>query len=365
MMSSLMALTTHAPDGGVSYERMDISDPESYEVKLEPIFTGVCGTDRGIVRGALPFAYNPKGYDRLVLGHESLCRVLDIVDNDMGIKGGDYVIPLVRRPGGCVNCSIGRPDNCSDGDKHEAGITGLHGFMREYFHDELKNLVKVNDPGIADIAVLTEPMKNVVKGFEVFDTVSKRSIFGGNDSTLDGKRAVVVGTGTQAYLYSFMAREYGFETMAVNRHPINDDNTNMLNSFGVNFVDYSRNEDEVTKGGIDLLIDTSGDPGTILRFMKRLNYNSVAILFGTNGRASPASIDGNFIDYLIERNITVAGVVDAAKPHYETALRYLRKWRYIHGNELNRIITGKFGPDDTEVFTKKPEGEIKSVIKWN
>ncbi len=364
-MSSIMALTTRAPDGGVSYERINIDDPENYEVKLEPVFTGICGTDRGIVRGALPFAYNPEGYDRLVLGHESLCRVLDIAENEHGIKSGDYVVPLVRRPGGCVNCAIGRPDNCSDGDKHEAGITGLHGFMREYFYDSINNLVKVSDPNIADIAVLTEPLKNVAKGFEVFDAVSKRAIFGSSDSTLDGKRSVVIGTGTQAYLYSFMAREYGFDTKAINRHPLEEANVEMLNSFGVDFVDYTRNENEAVGGGIDLLIDTSGDPGTILRFMRKLNYNSVVILFGTNGRAPASTIDGSFIDYLVERNITVAGVVDAAKTHYETAIRYLRKWKYIHGNALSRMITGKFAPDETGVFTKKPEGEIKSVIKWN
>lgn len=364
-MSSVMALTTRAPDGGVTYESINIEEPENFEVKLKPVYTGICGTDRGIVRGALPFAYDPKGSDRLVLGHESLCQVLEVVDNDLGIKKGDYVVPLVRRPGGCVNCAIGRPDNCSDGDKHEAGITGLHGFMREYFFDRLENLVKVTDPNIADIAVLTEPLKNVVKGFEVFDTVSKRAVFGNSDSTYDGKRAVIVGTGTQGYLYSFMAREYGFDTMAINRHPIADSNVEMLNSFGVGFVDYSKDQDRVVKGGIDLLIDTSGNPETIFSFMKHLNYNSVVILFGTNGKAPAAPVDGGFIDYLVERNITVAGVVDAAKTHYETALRYLRKWKYIHGDALSRIITGKFDPSETGVFTKKPEGEIKSVIKWS
>lgn len=364
-MSSIMALTTHAPEGGVSYESFEIRKPDDFEVKLKPVYTGICGTDRGIVRGALQFAYPPEGYDRLVIGHESLCRVVDVVDNDLGIKTGDYVVPLVRRPGKCVNCSIGRPDNCSDGDKHEAGITGLHGFMREYFHDSLKNLVKVEDPDIADIAVLTEPLKNVVKGFEVFDTVSRRAVFRGKDSTLNGKKALIIGTGTQAYLYSFMAREYGFDTRAVNRHPIRDENVEMLDLFGVDFVDYSKNPGEAAEGGIDLLIDTSGDPGTVFRFMKNLNYNAVAILFGTNGKAPEAGVDGSFIDYLVERNITLAGVVDAAKTHYETALRYLRKWKYIHGNALSRMITGKFGPGDTDVFNRKPEGEIKSVIKWN
>lgn len=363
-MSSLMAITTTAPEGGVNYEKIDLEEPSDFEVKLKPIYTGICGTDRGMVAGALPFAYNPEGRNKLVLGHESVCQILDVKENDQGFKKGDFVVPLVRRPGGCVNCAIGRPDNCSDGDKHEAGITGLDGFMREYFYDSLVNLVKVPDSNISSLAVLTEPLKNVAKGFEVFDVVRKRAVYAGKDSTLGSKRAVVIGTGTEGYLYSFMAKEKGMETVTVNRHPIADTGIHMLNEFGVNFVDYTKDERGATDGGIDLLIDTSGDPGTIFKFMRNLNYNSVVLLFGTNGKAPAAAADGGFIDYIVERNITVAGVVDAAKIHYEQAIQYLMKWKYIHGNTLDKIITGKFDPSDTDLFSKKPQGEIKSVIKW-
>lgn len=364
-MTSIKAVTTRAPGGGISYGDMDLKEPDKYEAKLKPIYTGICGTDRGIARGALPFAYNPDGEDRLVMGHESVCQVVDVVDNSYGIKKGDYVVPLVRRPGGCVNCAIGRPDNCSDGDKHEAGITGLHGFMRDFFYDRVENLVKVPDPGMLDVAVLTEPLKNVVKGFEVFSTVTKRAIFRNKDSTMNGKRSVVIGTGTEGFLYSFMSREFGLDTFATNRHPVSDAAMDMFSNFEVNFVDYSKEESRITNGGIDLLIDTSGDPGTLFRFMSKLNYNATVLLFGTNGKAPPAQVDGGFIDYIVERNITVAGVVDAAKMHYETAIGFLRKWKYAHGDALGRMITGKFSPEDTEIFTKKPEGEIKSVFKWN
>lgn len=360
-----MAVTTNAPGGGATYERIDIAEPENSEITLKPVLTGICGTDRGIVRGALPFSYNPDGYSRLVLGHESVCRVVDVKENSLGIRKGDYVVPLVRRPGGCVNCAIGRPDNCSDGDKHEAGITGLHGFMRESFTDRLENVVRVPDQSMGQVAVLTEPMKNVVKGFEVFDTVRKRSVFSGSDSTLDMKRCVVVGTGTEGFLYAFMAKEYGFRTTVVNRHPIEDSKLSMLDGFGIGFTDYSAQAGSATENGIDLLIDTSGDPGTIFNFTRAMNYNGIVILFGTNGKAPAASVDGGFIDYIIERNITLAGVVDAAKVHYERALEYLRKWKYTHGNTLESMITGKFDPSATDIFTSKPQGEIKSVIKWS
>ena len=32
---------------------------------------------------------------------------------------------------------------------------------------------------------------------------------------------------------------------------------------------------------------------------------------------------------------------------------------------MSKMITGIYKPEDTSLFTVKPAGEIKSVIKWN
>ncbi len=361
-MDDVSAITTNAPDGGVNYRTVNIAVPEKYDVILEPLYTGICGTDRGIANGSLRFAYNPKGYDYLVLGHESVCRVKE--SNVPGFKPGDTVVPVVRRPGDCPNCRIGRPDNCSDGNKHEAGITGMHGFMRSVFPESADYIVKVEDSSMKRLAVLTEPLKNVMKAFEVFDTVSKRSVYANDESTYDGKKCCVIGTGNEAFLYGMMASEYGFDVVLTNRHPLGQQRDEITSKLGLRFTDYAATFDSEFSGGIDLLIDTSGDPGTIFKFMRRLNYNGILMLFGTNGRAAPASVDGNDIDYIIERNITIAGSVDAAKIHYFKALEYLRKWKYTTG-EIESLITGEFAPDYTDLFSKKPDNEIKSIIAWN
>lgn len=360
-MEDVSAITTVAPNGGAKYRPVNIPLPDSYDLILEPVYTGICGTDRGIVSGSLQFAYNPQGYDYLVLGHESVCVVRE--SNVKDFKAGDTVVPVVRRPGDCPNCRIGRPDNCSDGKKHEAGITGMHGFMRTMFPEHAEYVVKVDDKSIQKLAVLTEPLKNVMKAFEVFDVISKRSVYHNDESTLEGKKCCVIGTGNEGFLYSLMANEYGFDTVITNRHPLGPERDEITEGLNLRFTDYSSTFDNEFSGGIDLLIDTSGDPGTIFKFMRRLNYNGILMLFGTNGRAPATNITGNDIDYIIERNITIAGSVDAAKIHYIQALEYLRKWKYISG-DIEHLITGEFSPDYTELFSKKPDNEIKSVIAW-
>jgi len=55
----------------------DVPEPEPREgsVLVEAVAVGVCGTDLEIVEGK--YGWSPPGSDRLVLGHESLGRVLD------------------------------------------------------------------------------------------------------------------------------------------------------------------------------------------------------------------------------------------------------------------------------------------------
>ncbi|WMT51902.1 MAG: glucose 1-dehydrogenase [Ferroplasma sp.] len=355
------ALTTNAPSGGIEFHNVQISDPKDFEVKLKPLYTGICGTDRGEVHGNLSFAYNHPGYNFLVLGHEAVCQVIDAQENEYGIKTGDYVVPVVRRPGECVNCRIGREDNCSDGKKNEAGITGLHGFMRDYFFDMPENLVKVNDRSMVREAVLTEPAKNVMKAFEVFDTVSRRSIFQNKDSTFIGKNCLIIGSGSEAFLYSMMANEYRFNVYMTNRHSLEESKLSILEKTGSIFFDYTSG---IPLKGIDLLIDTSGDPATIFRFVRTMNNNGVAILFGTKGNAPGTQVNGEDIDYIIERNISMVGSVDGSKKHYLDALRYIEKWNHAHNSVIGDLITGTYSPENTEIFLKKPEGEIKSIIKW-
>ncbi len=98
--------------------------------------------------------------------------------------------------------------------------------------------------------------------------------------------------------------------------------------------------------------------------MRKMNYNGVLILFGTNGKAPGAPLDGSDIDYIVERNITIAGSVDAAQVHYYQALEYIRKWRYVYGKAFASMITGVYSPEETDIFSRKPAEEIKSVIKW-
>ena len=64
----------HTP-GSASLDDIPEPDPRDGSVLVEAIAVGVCGTDVEIVEGK--YGWAPPGKARLVLGHESLGRVID------------------------------------------------------------------------------------------------------------------------------------------------------------------------------------------------------------------------------------------------------------------------------------------------
>src|ERR1700751_3847316 len=99
------------------------------DVKLRMLEAGVCGTDREIC--AFEYGTPPSGSEDLVIGHESLGEGVEGGPQASGVRIGDLVVPMVRRPcqhADCVPCRAGRQDFCTTGDFRERGIKEAHGF---------------------------------------------------------------------------------------------------------------------------------------------------------------------------------------------------------------------------------------------
>ena len=73
----------------------DVPEPEAHDgsVLVEAVAVGVCGTDAEIVEGK--YGWAPRGKTRLVLGHESLGRVVDPGPTG-GLKNGDLVAVVTK-----------------------------------------------------------------------------------------------------------------------------------------------------------------------------------------------------------------------------------------------------------------------------
>src|ERR671914_805528 len=194
-----MTLIPGKPD---SAELTDLPEPEPKEGELlvEPLYLGVCGTDREILDGA--HGEPPPGHERLLLGHELLARVKDT---------GQLVAGIVRRPDPvpCVCCANDEWDMCRNGQYTERGIKGRDGFGAELVALESDFAVRV-DPELGELGVLTEPASILAKAWEQIERIGGRAC-------APHERVLVTGAGPIGLLAALMGVQRGLEVHVLDR----------------------------------------------------------------------------------------------------------------------------------------------------
>jgi glucose 1-dehydrogenase len=169
----------------VRLEEVPEPDAELGPVLVEALAVGVCGTDVEIASGL--YGWAPPGRERLILGHESLGRVID--PGPSAFEVGDLVVGIVRRPDPvpCPNCAVGEWDMCSNGRYTERGIKQVDGFMADVWRIEPEYAVKL-DRDLGVLGVLLEPTTVVVKAWEHVAAIGRRTYW-------DPKTLLVIGAG--------------------------------------------------------------------------------------------------------------------------------------------------------------------------
>jgi threonine dehydrogenase-like Zn-dependent dehydrogenase len=188
----------------------DIPEPDARDgsVLVEAIAVGVCGTDVEIVEGK--YGWAPAGKTRLVLGHESLGRVVDPGPRG-GLQRGDLVVGIVRRPDPvpCPNCAVGEWDMCRNGQYTERGIKEIDGFMSERWRIEPEYAVKI-DASLGLLGVLLEPTTVVTKAWEQVLAVGQRAFW-------LPETVLVTGAGPIGLLAALIGKLRGLEVHVLDR----------------------------------------------------------------------------------------------------------------------------------------------------
>ena len=188
----------------------EIAEPplEQGSVLVEMLAVGVCGTDLEIVEGK--YGTPPPGAERLVLGHESLGRVLE-APSGSGLVPGDLVVGIVRRPDPvpCECCAAGEWDMCRNGLYTEHGIKALHGFCAERVRIEPEFAVPL-PPTLEQVGVLLEPASVVAKAWEHIERIGQRAAW-------VPQTVLVTGAGPIGLLAALMGVQRGLEVHVLDR----------------------------------------------------------------------------------------------------------------------------------------------------
>jgi threonine dehydrogenase-like Zn-dependent dehydrogenase len=347
----MRAITVEPKEPGTArLEEIPEPDARDGSVLVEAVAVGVCGTDVEIVEGK--YGWAPPGKTRLVLGHESLGRVID-PGPTKGFQKGDLVVGIVRRPDPvpCPNCAVGEWDMCRNGQYTERGIKQIDGYMSERWRIEPEYAIKV-DPALGILGVLLEPTSVVAKAWETVRMIGQRSFW-------EPRKVLVTGAGPIGLLAALIGVQHGLEVHVLDR-VTSGSKPDLVKALGATY--HSTN---VTNVGFepDIIIECTGVGKVIAESILNVGSSGIICLTGVGkgGIAGGAAIADVGAGVVLHNNVIV-GSVNANKRHWyragEELARADRKW-------LERLITRREKPENFQQALDRKPDDIKVVVQFS
>jgi threonine dehydrogenase-like Zn-dependent dehydrogenase len=322
--------------------------PELGSVLVEALAVGVCGTDADIATGL--YGWAPPGRERLILGHESLGRVVDPGLSALAV--GDHVVGIVRRPDPvpCPNCAVGEWDMCSNGAYTERGIKGVDGFMADRWRIEPEYAVKV-DRDLGVLAVLLEPTTVVAKAWEHIAAIGRRTFW-------DPTTVLVIGAGPIGLLAALIGVHHGADVHVLDR-ATSGRKPALVETLGATY-----HTGPIADLGFapDIVVECTGVAQLIRDAADVAAPGAIVCLTGIGPPAAPTA-DGatTLASDAVLKNLVVFGSVNANRRHYYRAAQLLaradRSW-------LEQLVTRRVRPDAFEDALERAPDDIKVVLEF-
>jgi threonine dehydrogenase-like Zn-dependent dehydrogenase len=341
-----MRAVTLRPGKAGSQRLEEVAEPPEAQgsILVRALAVGICGTDRDLIDGL--FGEAAPGRERLVLGHESLGRVISAPPHS-GFMIGDRVVGIVRHPDPvpCPNCALGEWDMCRNGRYTERGIKQVDGFAAERWRSDPGFTVKVS-PVLGLAAVLLEPASVLAKAWEHIERIGRRARWA-------PQRVLITGAGPVGLLAGLMGVQRGLEVHVMDRHD-SGPKPELVRELG---AAYHREFPAIEP---DIVIECTGSPAIIAQAVAGSAPGSIVCLTGLGGRQLDASFDvAKLNQSMVLENRVVFGTVNANLRHYHAAADALshasRAW-------LDRLITRRVGLSRWEEAYQKLQGDVKTVL---
>ena len=344
-----MRAVTLRPRQSGSLRLEDLAEPAERPGSLlvQALAVGICGTDRELIDGL--YGEAAPGCERLVLGHESLGRVVRAPPGS-GFAAGDLVVGIVRHPDPvpCAPCALGEWDMCRNGLYTERGIKQADGFCAEIWTNEPSFTVKV-PPVLGLAAVLLEPASVLAKAWEHIDSISRRSRW-------RPRRVLVTGAGPVGLMAALLGVQRGLEVHVMD-HNESGPKPGLVKRLGARYhVAFPSFEP-------DLVVECTGVPQVISQALARSAPGSIVCLTGLGGEARDVSFDvARLNQAMVMENRVVFGSVNANLRHYHAAAAALaladRGW-------LDAILARKAPLARWSEAYEKRRGDVKTVLVFD
>ncbi|MCZ7430227.1 glucose 1-dehydrogenase [Streptomyces sp. WMMC1477] len=331
-------------------ETLPDPSPGPDDLLVEGLAVGVCGTDREIASGS--YGWAPPDRERLVVGHESLGRVVR-APSGSGFAEGDLVAGIVRRPDPvpCGACARGQYDMCRNGRYTERGIKERDGYAATLWTVETGYAVRV-DASLERVGALMEPTTIVAKAWEQIERTGGRAWF-------EPRSVLVTGAGPIGLLAALLGRQRGLEVHVLDRVE-RGPKPELVRLLGGEF--HTGDAEEVLRRvRPEVVIEATGSPGVAFAAMLGLRAYGVLCLTGVSPSGRTLRVDAGAINReLVLENSVVVGSVNANRGHFTAAARALAA---ADASWLDRMVTRRVPLSGFAEAFEADGGGVKTVLE--
>jgi len=345
-----MRALTLAPGRAGSTRVEEVEEPAADDgpVLVGGMAVGICGTDAELVAGA--YGEAPVGSERLIIGHESLGRVLD-APAASGLERGDLVAGIVRRPDPvpCPPCGAGEWDMCRNGLYTERGIKARHGYGSERWRVEPAFAVRI-DPSLERVGMLIEPASVVAKAWEHIERIGARAYWA-------PRRLLVTGAGPIGLLAALLGTQRGLDVHVLDR-TVEGPKPDFVAALGATY--HAGGAAEVAAAS-DVVIECTGAGSVVLDVISNSAPDGIVCLTGVSSGGRTIPVDpGQLGRALVLENDVVFGTVNANRRHWQAAAEALGRADRVW---LEGLVTRREPLERWEAALQREAGDVKVVIE--
>ena len=264
------------------------------EALLRVLYVGICGADVASYTGNQPFTTYPR-----IPGHEFSAEIIEIPENDKGLKKGDVVTcnPYFNC-GKCYSCERGHVNCCTD--NRTMGVQ-RDGAFCEYISMPVERIY----PGMG----LTAKELALIEPFSISHHAISRAAIRPTDSVL------IVGAGPIGLFALLAAKQFAGKIAVAD---VLNNRLDLAMSYGADGVvntatdDIAKFTEEFTDGrGFDVCIEACGRPETFLMCIDEAAYAANIILIG-NGKRETTFLHS----IILKKELNIFGSRNAMKQDF-------------------------------------------------
>ena len=329
--------------GKVEVKEMDKPLLQPGEAILKVLYGGICGSDMGTYKGTFLYASYPR-----IPGHEFSAEVVEVADNDYGIKPGMIVTanPYFNC-GKCYSCRRGFVNCCTSNQTLGAQRDGI---FRQYYSMPIE---RIYDGKGLDALTLSMIEPFCISYHSVQRTAVKQ-----------GDKVLVVGAGPIGLFAVMAAVLKGAEVYVSDVMQSRLDKALSLGAKGIirtDKEDFAECVKSITNGdGFDICIECAGLPQTFQNCIDAAAYRGRVGLVGV----SKQKLDFAFTQ-IQTKELDIFGSRNALKKDFVELIDLVRSGKC----DVKKIITDVYELENAENAFKEmrddPSNRLKSVIKIN